>query len=196
MFQLDKMLRQTYGKESHRSSVHTQGEWRSALLLFLSGNPLGVYDLEKHWRLMNISTMWEDTQYVIITCQEKLNLLPPPPCNALIRGFCGVYLFVERTGRGDSKKLGKNLWRNPEKKLAELPFFLVEGTKAALAGEGNAEHLRCPSRSSGKRSRLSEEMVIIVGRHWLNDRLRRVPQGQSDIIARLSLIEVFSELQG
>jgi hypothetical protein len=38
--------------------------------------------------------------------------------------------------------------------------------------------------------------VTIVGRHWLNDQLRDFRQRHVDIIARLSLTEMFSEQGG
>jgi DNA-binding response OmpR family regulator len=198
MFQLDKMLSKLMEKNpTGHLCIHKENGGLH-YFFFFQGTPLGVYDLEKHWRLMNISTMWEDTQYVDYYLSGKIeSFASTAVAMRSSEDFVGFISLWNELVEGIAKKLGKKpVEKSLKKNFAELRFFLVEGTKLRLAGEGNQSTYDALKVFGEKVPGFLKEMVIIVGRHWLNDRLREFRQGHSDIIARLSLIEVFSELQG
>lgn len=198
MFQLDKMLSKLMEKNptGHLCIHKENGDLH--YFFFFQGTPLGVYDLEKHWRLVNISTMWEDTLHVDYYLSGKIeSFASTAVAMRSSEDFVGfISLWNELVG-GIAKKLGKKpVEKSLKKNFAELPFFLVEGTRLRLAGEGNQSTYDALKVFREKVPFFLKEMVIIVGRHWLNEHLQEFRQGHSDIIARLSLIEVFSELQG
>ena len=196
MFQLDKMLSKLMEKNptGHLCIHKENGDLH--YFFFFQGTPLGVYDLEKHWRLMNISTMWEDTQHVDYYLSGKIeSFASTAMAMRSSDDFVGFIPLWNALVEGIAKKLGKKpVEKSLKKNFAELPFFLVERTKLRLAGEGNQSTYDALKVFREKVPGFLKEMVIIVGRHWLNDHLREFRQGHSDIIARLSLIEVFSEL--
>jgi DNA-binding response OmpR family regulator len=198
MFQLDKMLSKLMEKNptGHLCIHKENGDLH--YFFFFQGTPLGVYDLEKHWRLVNISTMWEDTLHVDYYLSGKIeSFASTAVAMRSSEDFVGfISLWNELVG-GIAKKLGKKpVEKSLKKNFAELPFFLVEGTRLRLAGEGNQSTYDALKVFREKVPFFLKEMVIIVGRHWLNEHLQEFRQGHSDIIARLSLIEVFSELHG
>jgi len=196
MFQLDKMLSKLMEKNptGHLCIHKENGDLH--YFFFFQGTPLGVYDLEKHWRLLNISTMWEDTQHVDYYLSGKIeSFAATAMAMRSSDDFVGFIPWWNALVEGIAKKLGKKpVEKSLKKNFAELPFFLVEGTKLRLAGEGNQSTYDALKVFREKVPGFLKEMVIIVGRHWLNDHLREFRQGHGDIIARLSLIEVFSEL--
>ncbi|MCJ7546178.1 MAG: response regulator [Deltaproteobacteria bacterium] len=198
MFQLDKMLSKLMEKNptGHLCIHKENGDLH--YFFFFQGTPLGVYDLEKHWRSVNISKMWEDTLHVDYYLSGKIeSFASTAVAMRSSEDFVGFISLWNELVEGIAKKLGKKpVGKSLKKSFAELPFFLVEGTKLRLAGEGNQSTYDALKVFREKAPGFLKEMVIIVGRHWLNDRLREFRQGHSDIIARLSLIEVFSELHG
>jgi DNA-binding response OmpR family regulator len=197
MFQLDKMLSKLMEKNptGHLCIHKENGDLH--YFFFFQGTPLGVYDLEKHWRLVNISTIWEDTLHVDYYLAGKIeSFASTAVAMRSSEDFVGFIPLWNEVVEGIAKKLGKKpVEKSLKKNFAEVSFFLVEGTRLRLAGEGNQSTYEALKVFREKVPAFLKEMVIIVGRHWLNDHLRSFHEEHRDIIARLSLIEIFSEPQ-
>jgi DNA-binding response OmpR family regulator len=198
MFQLDKMLNKLMEKNptGHLCIHKENGDLH--YFFFFQGMPLGVYDLEKHWRLVNISTMWEDTQHVDYYLSGKIESLASiAVAMRSSEDFVGFISLWNELVDSIAKKLGKKpVEKSLKRNFADLPFFLVEGSRLQLAGEGSKSTYDALKVFREKVPTFLKDMVIIVGRHWLNDHLRAFQEGHSDIIARLSLIEIFSDHGG
>jgi hypothetical protein len=65
-----------------------------------------------------------------------------------------------------------------------------------LSGEGERGVYDALEVFKKKVPEFLKEMEIIVGSHWLNERLQAFQERNADMIERLSLIEVFSRKRG
>jgi DNA-binding response OmpR family regulator len=198
MFHLDKMLGKLMEKNptGHLCMHKENGDLHH--FFFFQGTPLGVYDLEKHWRLVNISTMWEDTQHVDYYLSGKIEYFASTAvAMRSSEDFVGFIASWNDLVEGIAKKLGKKpVEKSLQKNFGGLAFYLVEGIRLQLSAEGNQSAYDALKVFRQQVPGFLKEMVTIVGRHWLNDQLRDFRQRHVDIIARLSLTEMFSEQGG
>jgi len=195
MFHLDKMLTTIMEKNpTGHLCIHKGNGDRHYFFLF-QGTPLGVYDLEKHWRLVDISTIWEDTEHVDYYLSGKIESFASTAVAMRSSEDFGKFITLwNDLVEAIAKKLGrKPVKKSLQKSFGGLAFYRVEGIRLQLAGEGNKSAYDALNVFRERVSLFLKEMVIIVGRHWLNDQLQEFRQRHSDIIERLALIEVLSE---
>lgn len=199
MFHLDKMLGKLMEKNptGHLCIHKENGDLH--YLFFFQGAPIGVYDLEKHWRLVNISTMWEGTHHVDYYLSANIESFTAIAiAMRSSEDFGGFISSWNDLVEVIAKKLGKK----PVEKSLQKDFgghtssLVVEGSRLRLVDEGNHSAYDALKVFRERVPAFLKEMVIIVGRHWLNDQLREFRQRHGDIIARVSLTEVFSEQRG
>jgi len=198
VFHVDKMLGKLMEKNPTGHLCIHKGKGDRHYCFFFQGAPLGVYDLERHWSPVDISTMWEDAQQVDYYLSGKIESFASTAATTLSSKDFGEFLAVwNDLVEGIAKKLGKKpVEKSLKKTFGDLPFYRVEGIRLQLAGggsQGAADALRV---FRGKAPDVLKEMEVIVGRHWLNDQLQEFFERNGDVIARLSLIELFSKKGG
>jgi DNA-binding response OmpR family regulator len=198
MFHLDKMLSKLMEKNPTGHLCIHKGNGDRHYFFFFQGTPLGVYNLEKHWRLADISTIWEDTQQVDYYLSGKLESFASTAVAMRSSEEFGKFIFSwNDLVEGIAKKLGrKPVEKSLQKSFGGLAFYLVEGIKLQLIGGKNQSAYDTLKVFREKVPGFLKEMVSLVGRGWLNGQLQEFRERNGGIIARLSLIEVFSEQRG
>jgi len=198
MFNLDKMLGKLMEKNpTGHLCIHKENGDRH-YFFFFQGTPLGVYDLEKHWRPVNISTIWEDTQHVDYYLSGKIASFAAAAVSMRSSENFGEFIALwNDLVEGIAKKLGKKpVEKSLQKSFGGLAFYRVEGIKLQLVGKENQIAYDALKVFRERVPGFLKEMVIIVGRHWLNGQLQEFRERNDGIIERLSLIDVFSEQRG
>jgi DNA-binding response OmpR family regulator len=200
MFHLDKMLHKLMEKNptGHLCLHKENGDLH--YFFFFQGTPLGVYDLEKHWRLVNISAIWEDTQEVDYYLSGKIESFASAAIARRSSEDFGEFIPSWNGLMRDVivKKIGKKpVERSLQKNFGGLtPYLVVEGTGLHLAGEGDQGTFDAFKVFRDGVPPFLKEMMILVGRHWLYEQLQEFQREHGDILTRLSLTEVFSDQGG
>jgi hypothetical protein len=198
VFHLDKMLGKLMEKNPTGHLCIHKGNGDRHYCFFFQGTPLGVYDLEKHWSPVDISTIWDDAQHVDYYLSGKIESFASTAVAMRSSEDFGKFLspwndLVE----GIAKKVGrKPVEKSLQKSFGGRASYRVEGIKLQLAGEGN--------QGANDALKIFRERTIdflkgledIVGSRWLNDQLQEFREKNGDIIERLSLIELFSKKGG
>jgi hypothetical protein len=195
MFHLDKVLSKLMEKNPTGHLCIHKGKGDRHYFFFFQGTPLGLYDLEKHWRLVDISTIWEDTQQVDYYRSGKIESFASTAVAMRSSEDFGEFIALwNDLVEGIAKKLGKRpVEKSLQKSFGGLAFFLVEGIKLQLIGGKNQSAYDTLKVFRERVPGFLKEMVSLVGRGWLNGQLQEFRERHGDIIERLSLIEVFSE---
>jgi hypothetical protein len=198
VFHVDKMLGKLMEKNPTGHLCIHKGKGDRHYCFFFQGAPLGVYDLERHWSPVDISTMWEDAQQVDYYLSGKIESFAPTAATMPASKDFGEFLAVwNDLVEVLAKKVGKKpVEKSLKKSFGELAFYRVEGTRLQLAHEENqvvAADLKLFSKMALD---LLKEMEGIVGRHWLNDQLQEFREKNGDVIERLTLTQVFSKKGG
>jgi CheY-like chemotaxis protein len=198
MFHLDKVLSKLMEKNPTGHLCIHKANGDRHYFFFSQGTPLGVYDLTKHWRPVGISTIWDDTQHVDYYLSGKIESFASTAVAMRSSEEFGEFIALwNDLVEGIAKKLGKKpVEKSLQRSFGGLAFYLVEGTRLQLAGEGNQSAYDALKVFRQRAPDFLKEMVIIVGRHWLNSKLQEFRQRHGDVIKRLSLIEVFAEQRG
>ncbi|MCJ7664548.1 MAG: response regulator [Desulfobacterales bacterium] len=198
MFHLDKILSKLMEKNpTGHLCIHNENGDRH-YFFFFQGTPLGAYDLENHWRPVDISTIWDETRQVDYFLSGKIeSFASTAVAMRSSEGFGKFIALWNDLVEGIAKKLGKKpVEKSLQKSFGGLAFYLVEGIKLHLIDGENQSAYDALKIFRERVPGFLKEMVIIVGRHWLNNQLQEFRERNDDIIARLSLIEVFSEQRG
>ena len=160
---------------------------------FNQGNPLGVYDIEKHWSLVDISTMWEGAKQVDYYLSAGLeSFLAKAKGMSLSDDLRKFIVLWNEMMEEIAKKIGKKpVEKSLQRNFGGLNNYALEGIRLQLVGTisrnsyATLEELRLTVPDFLK------EMETITGGRWLNDQLVDFQERNSGIIARLSLTDVF-----
>mgnify|MGYP000013980919 CR=1 FL=1 len=198
VFHLDKMLGKLMEKNPTGHLCIHKGNGDRRYCFFFQGTPFGVYDLEKHWSPVDISTMWEDAQHVDYYLSGKIESFASTAGS--MRSSTDFKDFLSPWNdliEAIAKKLGKKpVEKSLQKSFGGSASYLAEGIKLQLTGEGNQSANDALKVFRERAVDFLKEMEVIVGRHWLNDQLQEFREKNGDVIERLSLIEVFSKKGG
>jgi hypothetical protein len=198
VFHVDKMLGKLMEKNPTGHICIHKGKGGRHYCFFFQGAPLGVYDVERHWSPVDISTMWENAQQVDYYLSGKIESFAST--GATMRSSTDFKDFlspwndlVERI----AKKLGKKpVEKSLKKTFGELAFYRVEGTRLQLAHEENQVVAADQKLFSRMAFDFLKEMEGIVGRNWLDSQFQEFREKHGDIIEKLSLTELFSKKGG
>jgi len=198
VFHLDKMLGKLMEKNPTGHLCIHKGNGDRHYCFFFQGTPLGVYDIERHWNPVDISTIWEDAQHVDYYLSGRIESFVSTAATMRSSKDFGEFLVVwNDLVEGIAKKLGKKLVeKSLQKSFGGLPFYRMEGIRLHLTGEGNQGANDALKVFREKAPEVLKEMEVIVGRHWLNSQFQEFRERNGDVIVRLSLIEVFSKKGG
>jgi len=198
VFHLDKMLGKLMEKHPTGHLCIHKGNNTRHYFFFFQGTPLGVYDIEKHWSPVDISTIWEDAQHVDYYLSGKIESFASAAVTMNSSTDFGEFisLWNDLVG-GIAKKLGKKpVEKSLQKSFGGLAFYRVEGIRLQLIGEGKQGANDALKVFRERALGFLKEMEVIVGRRWLDNQLQGFLQRNGDVIERLSLIEVFSKKGG
>jgi hypothetical protein len=198
VFHLDKMLGKLMEKQpTGHLCIHKETGDRH-YCFFFQGTPLGVYDLEKHWSPVNITTLWEDAQHVDYylsgTIESFVSAAETMRSSTYFKDFLPSWnALVE----GIAKKLGrKPVEKSLQKSFGGMPFYRVEGIGLQLVGEGQQGANDALKLFRERTIDFLKDMESIVGKHWLDGQLQEFRERNGDVIERLSLNELFSQKGG
>lgn len=195
---LDKMLNKLMEKTpTGHLCIQKENDDR-LYCFFFQGRPLGVYDIEKHWHPVDISTIWEGAKQVDYYLSAQ---------------FESFFAKAKEIGTSDdfsefitlwnelvaiiAKKLGKKpVEKSLQKKFGGMDMYALEDIRLHLIGEISESGFDAVETFRSNVSVFLQEMASIVGSSWLNGQLQEFQNKNGDIIARLSLVEVFSQKGG
>lgn len=191
VLQVDEMLNKLMEKKTTGHICIQKGKGDRHYLFFRGGRPLGFYDVEKHWKPVSISSMWEDAEQLdyyrsweiapLFSTAEEMFL--SEDCEELIASWNElVEVIARKVGR---KPVEKSL----KKHFGELEAYSLGGTRLRLVGRSVHDALEAFRERTPVFLR---EMEDIVGSHWLNDHLQGFQESKADLMERLVLTEVFS----
>jgi hypothetical protein len=198
VFHLDKMLNKLMEKNpTGHLCIHKENGDRH-YCFFFQGKPLGVYDIEKQWSPVDISTIWEDAKHVDYYLSGKIESVVSTAVS--IRSsedFLKLIPLWNDLIGGIAKKLGKKpVQKSLQRNFGGLDFYALEGIRLHLSGERNQGVHDAVEAFKERAPDSLKEMETIVGSHWLHEQLQAFGKRNADIIERLSLIEVFSQKGG
>jgi hypothetical protein len=195
VFHVDKMIGKLMEKNPTGHLCIHKGKGDRHYCFFFQGKPLGVYDLEKHWSPVDISTMWEDAQHVDYYLSGKIESFASTTATTSSSKDFGEFLDLwNDLIEGIAKKLGKKpVEKSLKKNFGELTFYQVKGVRLQLAHEENQVVAADLKLFTQRALDLLKEMEVIVGSRWLSDQLQEFRERNGDMIARLSLTEVFAQ---
>ena len=198
VFHVDKMLDKLMEKSPTGHLCIHKAKGDRHYCFFFQGRPLGVYDLEKHWSPVDISTMWDDAQHVDYYHSGKIESFTSTAAPMRSSKEFGEFLSLwNDLVEGIAKKLGKKpVEKSLHKNFGEVASYLIEGTTLHLAHEENQVTAFDLKLFSQMALALLKEMEVIVGRHWLDNQLQEFREKNGDVIGRLSLTEVFAQRGG
>jgi hypothetical protein len=195
---LDKMLNKLMEKDpTGHLCIHKEDGGRH-YCFFYQGKPLGVYDIERHWSPIDISTMWEGAKQVdyYLSAEIASFLADAKEMNASedLRKFIVSWNdLMEEV----AKKIGKKpVEKSLQKKFGELNNYVLEGIKLQLVGDISNSGYDALEAFRLNVADFLKEMETITGSHWLNDQLLDFQEKNSAIIARLTLTGVFPQKGG
>jgi hypothetical protein len=198
VFHLDKMLNKLMEKNpTGHLCIHKENGDRH-YCFFFQGKPLGVYDIEKQWSPVDISTIWEDAKHVDYYLSGKIESVVSTAVS--IRSsedFLKLIPLWNDLIGGIAKKLGKKpVQKSLQRNFGGLDFYALEGIRLHLPGERNQGVHDAVEAFKERAPDFLKEMETIVGSRWLHEQLQAFGKRNADIIERLSLIEVFSQKGG
>ncbi len=195
VFHVDKMLGKLMEKNPTGHLCIHKGKGERHYCFFFQGAPLGVYDLERHWSPVDISTMWEDAQQVDYYLSGKIESFAATA--ATMRSSTDFKNFLSPWNdlvEVIAKKLGrKPVEKSLQKSFGVLPSYRVDGIRLQLAGEGSQGASAALKVFKGKAPDFLKEMEVIVGRGWLSSQFQEFRERNGDVIEKLSLTELFSK---
>jgi hypothetical protein len=195
VFHVDKMLGKLMENNPTGHLCVHKGKGGRHYCFFFQGEPLGVFDLESHWRPVDISTLWEDAQSVDYYRSGKIESYASTAGQTSSSQDFGKFLPLwNDLIEGIAKKVGKKpVEKAVRKNFGELPFYRVEGSTLQLAREGSqvvAADLKLFNQAALAALKAIESLV---GAPWLNEQLQEFRERNGDVIGKLSLTEVFSK---
>jgi len=198
VFHVDKMLGKLMEKNPTGHLCIHKGKGGRHYCFFFQGKPLGVYDLERHWSPVDISSMWEDAQQVDYFLSGKIESFASTA--ATMRSSTDFKDFLSPWNdlvEVIAKKVGKKpVEKSLKKSFGEVPFYRVEGVKLQSADQGNQGSTDALRIFRGKAPDFLKEMEAIVGRNWLDSQFQEFRESNGDVIEKLSLTELFSKKGG
>lgn len=190
---LDKMLNKLMEKDptGHLCIHKEQGDRHYCF--FYQGKPLGVYDIEKHWSLVDISTMWEGAKQVdYYLSAETESFFAKAKGMSLSDDLRKFIVLWNDIMEEIAKKIGKKaVEKSLQKKFEKLNNYALEGIRLQLVGEISRNSYDALQALRLTVPDLLKEMETITGSRWLNDQLLEFQKRNSVIIGRLSLTDVF-----
>ncbi|MCJ7662624.1 MAG: hypothetical protein MUO24_00115 [Desulfobacterales bacterium] len=198
VFHLDKMLGKLMEKHPTGHLCIHKGNNTRHYFFFFQGTPLGIYDIEKYWSPVDISTIWEDAQHVDYYLSGKIESFTSAAVTMSsskdFRDFLSpwndlVEVIAKKAGKRPAEK-------SLQKSFGGRASYRVEGIRLQLAGEGNQGTSDALKVFKEMAPDLLKGIEEILGRRWLNDQLQEFCEKNGDVIKRLSLIEVFSKKGG
>jgi len=198
VFHVDKMLGKLMEKNPTGHLCIHKGKGGRHYCFFFQGKPLGVYDLERHWSPVDISSMWEDAQQVDYFLSGKIESFASTA--ATMRSSTDFKDFLSPWNdlvEVIAKKVGKKpVEKSLKKSFGEVPFYRVEGVKLQSADQGNQGSTDALRIFRGKAPDFLKEMEAIVGRNWLDSQFQEFRESNGDVIEKLALTELFSKKGG
>jgi hypothetical protein len=195
---LDKMLDKLMEKKpTGHLCVHKEHGDRQ-YCFFTQGIPLGVYEIEQHWKPVDISTLWEGAKQVDYYLSAEIDafLFKAEEINTSeeFRRFIPLWndLVV-----GIAKKLGKKpVEKSLQKKFGVGGVYALKGIKLEPPDEFDRSGYDALKTFKLNVLDFLKEMETLSGRHWLIKQLEDFQGKNGDIIARLSLTDVFTRKGG
>jgi len=198
MLHLDKMLNKLMEKNptGHLCILKENGDRHYCF--FFQGTPLGIYEIDKHWKPVDIATVWEDAKqvdyYLSAEMESFLSKAEEIHTSADFTKFIALWNDLLEV---IAKKLGKKpVEKSLEKKFGGTNMYALEGIRLQLADEAPESGFNALETFKLTVPGFLKEMESIVGSSWLNDQLQNFQERNDDIISRLSLTEVFSQKGG
>lgn len=191
MFHLEKMLSTLMERNPTGHLCIHKGNGDRHYLFLYQGLPLGVYDLAKHWRPVEIATLWEAPDKIDYYLSGEIESFVTESLavhtSADLPRFIPIWNELVAT---IAKKAGK---RPVEKSIARCfgghRGYAVDGTKVHLISAGDEETYHA-FKERGRA--FLREMATIIGDRWLGEQLRDFRHRHAEIIAHLSLLDLFS----
>ena len=145
VFHLDKMLNKLMEKNpTGHLCIHKENGDRH-YCFFFQGKPLGVYDIEKQWSPVDISTIWEDAKHVDYYLSGKIESVASTAVS--IRSSEDFLKFIPLWNdliEGIAKKLGKKLVeKSLQRNFGGLDFYALEGIRLQSVGREKSGRSRC-----------------------------------------------------
>jgi hypothetical protein len=198
VFHVDKMLGKLMEKNPTGHLCIHKGKTDRHYCFFFQGRPIGVYDLERHWSPVDVSTMWEDAQQVDYFLSGTIESVAPTA--ATVRSSTDFQYFLSSWNdlvAAIAKKLGKKpVEKSLQKSFGELPYYRVDGISLRLTDEGSPDVSNALRVFQRKTPDFLKEMEVIVGRGWLTSQLQEFRERNGDIVEKLSLTELFPKKGG
>jgi hypothetical protein len=196
---LDKMLNKLMEKNpTGHLCIHKEHGDRH-YCFFYQGKTLGVYDIEKHWSPVDISTMWEGAKQVDYYLSAEMGsflakakeMSASEDLRTLIASWNDLMVEI-------AKKIGK---KPVEKSLQKqfgggLNSYAQEGIRLQLVGDISRSGYDALETFRLTVPDFLKEMETITGSHWLNEQLQDFQERNSATIARLNLTDVFPQKGG
>lgn len=165
---------------------------------FFQGKPLGVYDIEQHWRPVDISTMWEGAKQVDYYLSADMDVaLSAAEEMSVAEAFKQFTAAWNDLVEAIAKKVGKKpVEKSLTKTFQGLDIYTLEGIRL------RAKDLRAGSGYDAlKTFRLKvpdflKEMETITGRQWLDKQVQDLQKQHTGLVTRLSLTEALSRKGG
>jgi hypothetical protein len=198
VFHVDKMLGKLMEKNPTGHLCIHKGKGDRHYCFFFQGVPLGVYDLERHWSPVDISTMWEDAQQVDYFLSGKIESFASTAATMHSSKDLEEFLAAwNDLAEMIAKKLGKKpVEKSLQKNFGGLSSYRVKGITLQLAGEeseGANDALKVFRKNIPG---FLKEMEAIVGRNWLDSQFQEFRERNGDMIEKLSLTDLFSKKGG
>jgi hypothetical protein len=195
---LDKMLNKLMEKNptGHLCIHKEQGD--RYYCFFTRGIPLGVYEIEQHWKPVDISTVWEGAKQVdyYLSAEIESFLSKAEEIRASEEFIKFIVLWNDLVA-GMAKKIGKKpVEKSLQKKFGGGGVYALKGIKLEPPDEFDRSGYDSLKTFKQNVPGFLEEMETISGSHWLIKQLQDFQQEHGDIIARLSLTEVFTREGG
>jgi hypothetical protein len=195
---LDKMLNKLMEKNptGHLCIHKEQGDRHYCF--FTQGIPLGVYEIEQHWKPVDISTLWEGAKQVdyYLSAEIESFLSKAEEINTAVEFREFIALWNDLVA-GMAKKLGKKpVEKSLQKKFEGGGVYTPKGIRLEPPEEFDRSGYDALETFKLNVLGFLKEMETISGSHWLIKQLQDFQEKNGDIIARLSLTEVFTRKGG
>ena len=195
---LDKMLNKLMEKNptGHLCILKEHGDRHYCF--FYQGKPLGLYDIERHWTPVDISTMWEGAKqvdyYLSAEMESFLTEAREVSASEDLRTLIASWNDL-------LKKIVKKIGKKPVEKSLQKNFgvshsYLQEGIRLQLVGDITRSGFDALETFRLTVPDFLKEMETITGSHWLYEQLEDFKERNSAIIACLNLTDVFPQKGG
>jgi hypothetical protein len=190
---LDKMLNKLMEKNpTGHLCIHKEHGDRS-YCFFTQGIPLGAYEIEQHWKPVDISTLWEGAKQVDYYLSTKIEsfLSKAEEINTAEEFRKFIALWNDLIA-GMAKKLGKKpVEKSLQKKFGSWGIYALNGIRLQPASNQDSSGYNALETFKLNVPDFLKEMETLSGSHWLIKQLQDFQEKNGDVIARLSLTEVF-----